>query len=146
VGLFYRVFGRGDSLPPATALGTGPEVTLSADDSGWFRAEIALSLGGTLCIERYTPEDDGFRAELNTWAAYLETCDYSPHHVALMEHVIQSRQLFILRKPIDCPNEAAADRFCLDLSRQFATQSDGIYHIDDVGFFAADGTLLVPEY
>jgi hypothetical protein len=119
---------------------------LAADDSGWFRAEIPLSLGGSLSIERYTPEDDGFRGELNTWAAYLETCDYSPHHTKLMEHVIQSRQLFVLRKPIDCPDEAAADRFCLDLSRQFATFSDGIYHIDDRGFFAADGTLLVAEY
>jgi hypothetical protein len=150
VGLFYRVFGRGDSLPPAASLlerlGETVQAQVSADDTGWYRVELRLGPGGPLSLERYTIEDDGFRAELNTWAAYLETCDYSSHHTALMEWVIQSRQLFVLRKPIDCPDEARAERICRDLCQWLAEQTEGIYHIDQVGFHSAEGRVLVAEY
>ncbi|MFQ3652301.1 MAG: hypothetical protein SNJ75_18450 [Gemmataceae bacterium] len=150
MGLFYRVFGRGDTVPSAELLcqqlGDAVQVSVDADETGWYRLEMVLGLGGALTLERYTPEDDGFRAELNTWAAYLETCDYSPHHTALMERVIQTRQLFILRKPIDCPDEARADRLCGELCVWLAAQCDGIFHHDEVGFYDAAGTLLVAEY
>ena len=150
MGLFYRVFGRGDLVPPAERihdhLGASAEATVHADETGWYRIDLRIGPGGPLSLERYALEDDGFRAELNTWAAYLETCDYSTHHTRLMEWVIQSRQLFILRKPIDCPDEARAERLCRDLCQWLATQVDGIYQIDDVGFHAAGGTLLVAEY
>jgi hypothetical protein len=150
VGLFYRVFGRGDGVPSAEQLcrqvGGELQPSLPAGGDVWYRLEIGLGPGGSLTLERYTAEDEGFRAELNTWAAYLETCDYSPHHSALMEWVIQSKQLFILRQPIDCPDEARAERCCRDLCQYLARQCQGIYQIDEVGFHDTAGHLLVAEY
>lgn len=150
MGLFYRVFGRGDEVPSAEQLcqqvGVVLHPSLPAEQNGWYRLELGLGPGGTLTLERYTAEDDGFRAELHIWAAYLETCDYSPHHTALMEWVIQSRQLLILRKPIDCPDEARAERCCRDLCQYLAALCEGIYQIDEVGFHDATGQLLVAEY
>lgn len=147
MGMWYRVFGRSDVMPPADTLDcTDVDATLHSDECGWFRAEIRLGPGGPLQLERWTADEEGIRAELNGWAAYLETCDWSQHHIPLMERMIQTRQLFTIRKPIDCPDESRAERVCLALCRALATATDGVYQVDGAGFFAADGTELVREY
>src|SRR4051794_5583725 len=114
--MWYRVFGSSDT-PPAP-----------------------VPAGGPLLLERFTSEEEGIRAELNSWAAHLETCDHSPHHVRLMERAIQTKQLFTLESPSDAPDPA-----CVDLCRRLATETAGFYQIDGVGFFDADGTLLVED-
>jgi len=83
---------------------------------------------------------------LNAHAADLETRDYSPNAGPLMRHVIQAQQLVTLRKPIDAPDEVALDRVLTEACRFLAARTDGVYQIDDLGWFAADGTLLVQEY
>jgi hypothetical protein len=37
------------------------------------------------------------------------------------------------------------ERLCLTCCRHLAAVTDGVYQADHGGFFAADGTLLVPE-
>ena len=115
MGRWYRVFGSLDTSPP-----------LSAD--------------APLVLECFHADEEGIRAELNSWAAFLETCD-GPHHVRLMEKAIQTRQLFTLHDP----TEAGLDLACTTLCRHLATVTAGFYQIDGLGFFAADGTLLVEE-
>ncbi|MGL4551369.1 MAG: hypothetical protein ACRC33_09280 [Gemmataceae bacterium] len=146
MGMWYRVFGRSDASPPAEALVAGEDATFESDGRGWLRGEIRLGAGGPLELERWTADDEGIRAELSGWAAYLETCDWSHHHVPLMERMIQTRQLFTVRKPIDCPDEVRAERLCVALCRRLAEATDGVYQADGAGFFAADGSLLVAEY
>lgn len=152
MGLWYRVFAATDDMPsPAgleaclAGLGVAAAAQFVQDESGWYRAELALGPGSPLVLERWLADEPGVRAELNTWAAYLETLDYSPHHGPLMERAIQSRQLFTLRRPIDHPDDALVARACEALCRHLATQTGGFYQDDDRGFFAADGTLLVQE-
>src|SRR5881275_78737 len=94
----------------------------------------------------FGPSEEGIRAELNTWAAWLETCDYSPNHAALMEWVIQTRQLYTLRRPLDHADEVRLERVCVGTCRFLAGATDGVYQLDAEGFFAADGTLLLQEY
>jgi hypothetical protein len=151
--LWYRVFGRSDALPAPTAiqhhlasLGLTVAARFAGDEEGWFRAELAFGDGSPLCLERFLADEEGIRAELNSWAAFLETCDYSPHSAALMERAIQTRQLFTLRKPIDQPDEVLLDRLCTALCRHLAGATDGFYQADGQGFFEADGNLLVHEY
>jgi hypothetical protein len=92
MSLWYRVFGANESQPaPADLLahlhGAGLSVTghFRGDDLGWFAAELVVAVGETpLQLERFLATEDGIRNELNTWAAWLETCDYSPNHLALM--------------------------------------------------------------
>src|SRR5262245_49510681 len=148
--MWLRVFGARDEVPAPAGIegclaGAG-SVSFVADESGWYRADISAGEGSPITLERFLADEEGIRAELNSWAAYLETLDYSPHHVALMERTIQSRQLFTIRKPIDHGDEAGIDRLCAALARRLAELTSGFYQIDGRGFFDAAGELLVAEY
>ena len=152
MGLWYRVFSRGDAavkpddlLAYLNAQGIVAAGRFDGGD-GWLSAEIACADTTALYLERFPSTEEGIRAELNNWAAYLETCDYEPNHTPLMERMIQTKQLFTLRRPIDHADEVLVDRLCLALCRFLASATDGVYQVDDAGFFAADGTVLLREY
>lgn len=140
---WYRIFGRTDQVPApadieACLTGAGPFFSnVFADETGWYRAEIRTASGPTLVLERWLADEEGIRAELNSWAAFLETCEHSFHSRSLMEQVIQSRQLITLSA------EGDSHRLCTLLCQLLARTSDGFYQVDDEGFFSADGDLLV---
>ena len=92
-------------------------------------------------IQRITAAKDkrALIAELNAWAAYLETCGDSPNVGRLMEHMIRTRQLFTVRGDI------GAEQWCLELVRYLAKTTEGVYQIDGQGVFDSDGVLLFPE-
>jgi hypothetical protein len=152
--MWYRVFGKGESEPSAGALaaslhaeGLDVEPHFKGDDLGWTSGELRFPQGGTpILLERYLASEDEIRADLNAYAAELETCDYSPNHRMLMEHAIQTKQLFVIRSPIEMPNEVLAERILLHTCQFLASQTDGIYQIDGRGWFAANGELLLQEY
>jgi hypothetical protein len=154
---WFRVFGlSGAAVEPAALLehldGQGFPVAghFRGDDRGWFRAELRFAEDSPrVIVERYFADEDGVRAELNSWAAWLEAQEGNPHHVPLMERLIGTAQLFTLRQPIEDaedPGDAElAERLCLTCCRLLAAATDGVYQADHGGFFAANGTLLVPE-
>jgi hypothetical protein len=153
MGLWYRIFGRSatevsrDSLLAHLAAQGVAIVTDFADDgASWLRAELRFAPTTPLHLERFRADEEGIRGELNSWAAFLETCDYDPNHALLMERVIQTKQLFTLRRPVDHANEVLVERLCVGLCRFLASETDGVWQSDDEGFFAADGTLLLQEY
>jgi len=153
MALWYRIFGRRDfEVSPPTVMAhlaaAGIDVTCSFTPPGdaWLAAEFRFAPTAPIRLERFRTEEEGIRAELNSWAAFLETCDYEPNHIALMERVIQTRQLFTVRKPVDCSDEVLAERICVKLCRFLAEQTDGIWQADDEGFFAPDGSVLLKEY
>ena len=148
---WYRVFAAAEQQPdPARLLDqlrtlsvTGP-AQLRGDEEGWTALEVALAEGtAPLLLECFLASEPGIRAELNNWAAWLETCEDSPQHALLMERVIQARQLYTLRQP-DHAGALDLDEVCAGLCRYLAAP-EGVYQADGAGFFAADGTLLVRE-
>jgi hypothetical protein len=151
--MWYRVFCRSDNevkpddlLAHLTGLGIPVQGQFRGDDRGWAVADLRLTAGSPVFVERYLTDADGLRNDLNTWAAYLETLDYSPNYTTLMEHVIQSRQMVTVRKPLDHPNEVLVERLCEEVCRQIAAGGDGIYQIDNDGWYSAKGLLLLKEY
>ena len=151
--MWYRIFGRNDSpLSPAALLehlhrlGLMVEAHFRGDDLGWTAADLRLGPGTTVNVERYLTQADNLRNDFNNWAAILETCDYSPNNVALMERVIQSAQMITLHKPIERAEEISVDRMCLEVCRFLAEKCDGIYQIDADGWYDADGEMLLKEY
>jgi hypothetical protein len=150
MGLWYRVFGRSNSEVSRDALrahlGSAITCIFSSDTSAWQSAELHFATTTPLHLECFQAEEEGIRGELNSWAAFLETCDYDPNHAALMERVVQTKQLFTLRRPIDNSDDVLVERLCTGLCRFLAAETDGIWQADDEGFFAADGTLLLREY
>lgn len=153
MGLWYRVFAASDAGVPADAIlahlrGLGAAVAgdFRGDGGGWFAAELRFADSTPLHLERFLADEEGIRGELNSWAAFLETCDYSPNYPALMERMVQTRQLFTLRRPIDAADDLLVERLCVGLCRFLAGAADGVWQADDEGFFAADGTLLLQEY
>jgi hypothetical protein len=145
--VWYRILGAGDMIPaPAdieaslASAGLACEISFSGDDSGWYRAVAALDGKTILELERWTYKEEGIRAELNSLAAFLETCDESGEVHSLMERAIQARQLFTIRPAGDDPG---IERACEELSRLLAAVTEGFYQVDGHGFFAADGALLV---
>jgi len=140
---WYRVFGAAEEQPPPQALldrlhelGLTAPAQLRGDEDGW----TALT-AGSLEVECFLAAEPGIRAELNNWAAWLETCDTNPPPTALMERIIQTRQLYTLRGSDD----AEGERVCIALCRHLAAATGGVYQADGAGLFAADGTLLVRE-
>lgn len=152
--MWHRVFGRSASpVSPAAlaahlhAAGVRCEPHFRGDDLGWTGGELRLPGGGTpVLLDRYLADEDDLRADLNAHAAELETMTYSPNSGPLMERVIGTKQLVVVRRPADHADEATLDR-AVTLACQFlAAGCDGVYQADGQGWFAADGTLLVPEY
>ena len=151
--MWYRVFCRSDAeVMPDDLLAhvqqPGRPVTASfrGDDLGWTAAELSLGSGTPVHVERYLTGEDELRDDLNTWAAWLETQDHEPNHARLMEHVIQSKQLVTIRKPIDSPNESAAEDVCRAVCRHLAEQADGVYQVEGDGWYSAAGERLLTEY
>ena len=152
--MWYRVFGKlSDEVPPAAIAerlherGLAVEPHFRGDDLGWTAGELKLPGGGTpVILNRYLTGEDDLRSELNVFAADLETRDYCAYHTQLMQHAIQTQQLITMRKPIDSPNEIVLEQVLLEVCQLLAARIDGVYQIDDVGWFAPDGTLLLQEY
>jgi hypothetical protein len=110
------------------------------DDLGWTGGELVLDKR-SVSVERYLTKEDDLRDDLNTWAGWLETRADQPRHREMMQHVIGTKQLVTVRTPPGSELERLCEETCLWLARQ----TDGVYQIDGRGFFAADGTMLVPE-
>jgi hypothetical protein len=143
--MWYRVFGAGSEMPAPAAIldflaGRSASVSgeFATDASGWYRADLLVD-GASLQLERYLAEEQGIRAELNSWAAWLETHENAPEHVRLMERMIQTAQLFTLH------GGEEVEQICLGLCRFLAGATVGVYQIDGRGFFTLDGSLLVAE-
>jgi hypothetical protein len=145
---WYRIFGSLDTMPEqawiescVASLGVEARISWSADDSGWYAADVVVG-AASMRLERWLAGEEGIRAELNNWAGYLETCEHSPNHEALMEQTIQARQLFTLQPSGE---QEIEKRLCESMSRYLAGLTGGFYQVDERGFFSADGTLLVAE-
>lgn len=152
--MWYRVFCLSSEEPSPAVLaerlheaGLAVEPHFRGDDLGWTSGELRLpGLQTPLRIDRYLAAHDEIRDELNAFAALLETCDYSPNHAPLMERVVQSQQLLVMRSPLDASDEIALERLLLATCRHFASVGDGVYQIDGKGWFAADGERLLEEF
>ena len=153
---WFRIFGQSvAAIEPAALLEHLHEqgITVAGhfrgDDRGWFRADLVFADDAPpLIVERYFADEQGIRAELNTWAAWLEEQNSNPHHVPLMERIIGTAQLFTLHQPIEdaeIEDRELLERLCLTSCRYLASMTDGVYQADHGGFYTADGTLLVPE-
>ncbi len=149
--LWYRIFGRSRTpVEPAAVreflqtLDVSAAIEFEPDGSEWTSATLGFA-GQSIQVERFLAEDEGIRTELNTWAAYLETCDFSPNSVPLMEHMIQTCQLFTVRRPVLVPDEELVEQMCQDLAEFLAQKVDGVYQVDEEGFFDTEGRLIVPE-
>ncbi|CAN5517605.1 hypothetical protein BH11PLA2_BH11PLA2_09520 [soil metagenome] len=151
--MWHRVFGRSAvNISPALltehlhALGLAVTPHFKGDDLGWTSGELHLATGSPVMLDRWLTETDDLRDDLNGFAAELETFDYSPNAQPLMERVIQTSQMITLRKPVDGPDEVTLEKVLLACCQFLASHCDGIYQIDSVGWFSADGTMLVQEY
>jgi hypothetical protein len=150
MSLWYRVFGTTDAPPDPDALlrtlrETAPDVSLQFElgERGWLRAAVRLPRADApLYLDRFWRDEEGIRAELQAWAAWLETCDDNPHSGPLMQHMTSTQQVFTLRRPADA---AALDAVCTAVCRFLAQATTGVYQVDGQGFFDADGNLLIPS-
>jgi hypothetical protein len=150
---WFRVFGSNEVQPQPAALlellrSLGREATgnFRGDEQGWFEAEIIFAAGGPpLQVDRFLAREEGLRDELNTWAAWLETVEDNPQHAALMQQVIGTTQLFTLYQAGLDGKQRVLDEIGPAVCQFLARETAGVYQVDQQGFFAADGTLLVKE-
>ena len=151
--MWYRVFCRADTevkpdelLARLQAPGRTASGRFRGDDLGWTAAELEVAAGSPVYVERYLTGEDDLRDDLNTWAAWLETQDHEPNHAQLMEHVVQSKQLVTVRRPVDHSNEVAVEDLCRAVCQTLAAAAEGVYQVEGDGWFAADGERLLTEY
>jgi hypothetical protein len=152
--MITRIFGltATDVSPSALAEhlhanGIPVEPHFKGDDLGWTGGTLILPGGGTpVQLERYLTSEDDLREDLNNFAAELETMDYNKNHTMLMQHVIQTQQLFALRRPLDHADEFLLDKLSTTIALYLAQATDGVYQVDGEGWFDAQGQILLPEY
>jgi hypothetical protein len=150
---WYRVFGTHEAEPDPGRLleyfhDKGVPLTghFRGDDQGWFEVDLVFAPGAEeVHVDRFVSTEEGIRGELNAWAAWLETLEDNPHACRLMERVTQTRQVFTFSRPAAGDDEEATDPLGIELCRFLARETGGVYQVDGLGFFTADGTLLVPE-
>lgn len=143
---WYRVFGAAERQPsPARILEplrvmdvTGPAL-FRGDNEGWTAVEIVVEEGTTLLLECYLASEKGIRADLNAWAAEVETREDCPRRLWLMERIIQTKQWYTM----ECPT--GWEYMGESISRLMARETEGIYQVDGVGFFDRDGGILLKE-
>jgi hypothetical protein len=151
--MWYRVFGTNPTEPAPAALlehlqrtWAGVTGKFSGDEQGWFRGELISPAGDiSLELERYLASEEGIRAELNSWAAWIETQEGNPHQGLLMQHMISTTQLFTLKPVGNQVGLGRAQKQCEAICRFLARETEGVYQVDGEGFFAPDGALLVKE-
>lgn len=150
---WYRVFGTSDVTPRPEALlqhlrAFGLDVTgrFQADDQGWYRAVLLLAGNpAPVELERFLSTEEGIRAELNSWAGWVEAQGDTPAHISLMQDFISTRQLITLHSPAGPPHADQLHQLCALACQSLARETSGVYQIDDRGFFSADGRALIPE-
>src|SRR5580765_6063593 len=136
--VWYRIFAAQAEEPNLSKLRAS--CRLSGDRQGWYRAFFPLP-SGEIELNRWVAEEDDFRVELNTWAAWLEI-NSAPDLGWLLQHVVTAAQMFTWEMEPRAPDAIA---FSGMLCRFLCAETDGIYQVDGQGFFKADGTLLVRE-
>jgi hypothetical protein len=147
--VWYRVFATGDTtVEPAAlmeylcGLDADAKGHFRGDAHGWFRAELTLGGEGRVELERYLTEEEGIRAQLNTWAAWLEAAPPGPNRERLLLHLGTARQVFTL---LPEEGDEAVAQICERLCRFLADRTAGVVQADGHGFSDADGTPLLPE-
>ncbi len=147
--MWCRIFALSETAPEPEAIvqhvrsyGSDAEVKADSDDRGWFHLELATSVGVFLLIDRYFAEE-GIRDDLNTWAAWLEE-NAGAEADRLMQHMISTRQMITMRREDRGRDQPSRD-ICHDMAVYLACFSDGVYQVDDEGFFDARGKQIVRE-
>jgi hypothetical protein len=147
----FRVFGASEAEPsPAAileylhAIDARVRARFRGDDQGWFDVELRLAGEEALLrLERFLAAEEGIRAELNTWAAWLETHEDNPHRDRLMVQVIGTKQVFTMREEEN--EETVPVAIAAGICQYLARVTEGVYQVDGKGFFDATGKLLVSE-
>jgi hypothetical protein len=151
--VWFRVFGSNNVQPESAAVlaqmrGSGLSVAgkFFDDEEGWFQAELLFGdQEPTLHVECFLAKEEGVRADLHAWAAWLETVEDNPNHQRLMQHMIATTHVFTLHESDAWPKRGSIREVCIELCKFLARETAGVYHVDDQGFFDANGTLLLEE-
>ena len=97
-------------------------------EQDWVLAElIPEKADWAVQIDCYRRAEEGIRAKLNSWAAWLETIESNPNHVWLMQHMISTEQLYTL-----CPTGAErpeTEKLCVAACRFLARATAGVYEV-----------------
>ncbi len=110
-----------------------------------MRAELEVARNSApLAIERFLVEESDMRHELNSWVAWLETVDH-PRRESTIYHVVNSQRVFTLELAHELSSQQQMRELAKAACQYLAQATEGIYQVDDQGFFSADGLLLVPE-
>ena len=149
----YRIFAKSDRQPDPRPLGelcnqfnTPVEGVFYGDDQGWTKLELKFSKGRyRVTIQRYLAVEEGLREAFRTWAAWIESANQDPANDWLMEHMINTQQLFTIEPSAKKAQDPFVKTVCTKIARYLATQTNGVYQVDNEGFFAADGNLLMRE-
>jgi hypothetical protein len=151
--MWLRVFSIKEEAPAPAALlahlqaqGFSVRGDFGGDDLGWFRGDLRLEGDDEpIHVQRYLATEEDLRDELNTWAAWLETMEHKPYARRLMQHMISSAQVFTFQAAPDLDDDDAALQLCLAACRYLAQETQGVYQVDNRGFYAPNATLLVAE-
>lgn len=153
MSLWCRAFARSDKSPDPVAIAAlamsihpGTTCHFGADQAGWFSCEVRLPDGAAISLDRFPVTEEGVRRDLNTWAAWVETCDYSDRAGELMERVIQSAQFFTLRLPVAAADDLAVDKLARGICLHLAGDLDGLWQVDGDGLYDASGDKVLQEY
>jgi hypothetical protein len=120
-----------------------PEVKgkFRTDEDGWFQLILDHPSIGELTIDHFLTSEKGVRAEINTWAAWLE----SKQRFDLMERIIQVKQILSFEVTPEMDDNVSDSLVYKRLALALAALAEGFVHMDGVGFLEPDGTVLIED-
>jgi hypothetical protein len=125
-----------DLEPILSAAFPGCRVALVEGEHGWTAATLyGPDSSERLRLSRHRRDDPGVRGELQSWAAWVESCGGTPVHERLMERIIQTQQVVLLEDSLVAKQAAAA----------LCRAVDGLMQMDGIGFVDNGGSILLPE-
>lgn len=151
MSLWYRVFSRSDAkIDPNSFLeylhntNYPVQAKFLKDEQGWFEATFAFE-ENELTLQRYLTIEKGVRAELNAFAAWIESQETDLNQMELMERVIAAPQIFAFELPEEQANIEKVRAFCYHVVKFLARETEGLMQVDGEGVYDEEGTFLIPE-
>ncbi|MGF1583571.1 MAG: hypothetical protein ACFCD0_29995 [Gemmataceae bacterium] len=151
MSLWYRIFAQSsESIDPNTLLehlhttGYPIQANFLKDDLGWFEATFSLE-GSEVSLQLFHSDEKGVRAELDAFAAWIESQHTELNQIELMERVVTAKQVFAFEIPDEQANIEKVRQFCYHVSEFLVGQTQGLMQVDGEGLFDADGQLLLRE-
>lgn len=147
---WIRVFGTNQQTPRASEIQTSllrcgmfVQSDVDGDDGSWEQVRLRHELASeSVQLELLPPDDPELADEIEPILDWLSEQPGSPNAQVLRETLSRVSQVYIIGVPDSAQLGTPNGQMTILLARLLSRWSDGLYQVDNEGFYDRHGTLL----